>query len=44
MRFIIDRWRRIGTRLYLALGFAVALTLISGGVAVYYFEQSGDQS
>ena len=41
MRFIIDRWRRIGTRLYLALGFAVALTLISGGVAVYYFEQSG---
>ncbi len=44
MRFIIDRWRRIGTRLYLALGFAVALTLISGGVAVYYFEQSGDHN
>ena len=35
MRFIIDRWRRTGTRLYLALGFAVALTLISVGVAVY---------
>ena len=44
MRFIIDRWRRIGTRLYLALGFAVALTLISAGVAVYYFEQSGDHN
>ncbi len=44
MRFFIDRWRRIGTRLYLALGFAVALTLISGGVAVYYFEQSGDHN
>ena len=44
MRFIIDRWRRIGTRLYLALGFAVALTLISGGVAVYYIEQSGDHN
>ena len=44
MRFIIDRWRRIGTRLYLALGFAVALTLISGGVAVYYFKQSGDHN
>lgn len=30
--------------MYLALGFAVALTLISGGVAVYYFEQSGDHN
>ena len=44
MRFILDRWRGIGTRLYLALGFAVALTLISSGVAVYYFEQSGDHN
>ena len=26
------------------MGFAVALTLISGGVAVYYFEQSGDHN
>ena len=42
MRFLIDRWRRIGVRLYLALGLAVALTLISGAVGVYYFEQSGD--
>ncbi len=42
MRFLIDKWRRIGTRLYLALGFAVALTLVSGAVGVYYFEQSGD--
>ena len=42
MRFLIDRWRRIGARLYLALGFAVFLTLVSGGVGVYYFEQSGD--
>ena len=42
MRFLMDRWRRIGTRLYLALGFAVFLTLISGAAAVYYFEQSGN--
>ena len=42
--FLTGRWRRIGTKLYLALGFAVALTLISGGVAVYYFEQSGDHN
>ena len=42
MRFLIDRWRRIGARLYLALGFAVFLTLVSGAVGVYYFEQSGD--
>ncbi len=42
MRFVVDRWRRIGARLYLALFFAVALTLISGAVGVYYFEQSGD--
>ena len=42
MSFLMDRWRRIGARLYLALGFAVALTLVSGAVGVYYFEQSGD--
>ena len=42
MRFLLDRWRRIGARLYLALGFAVFLTLVSGAVGVYYFEQSGD--
>ena len=42
MRFLIDRWRRIGGRLYLALGFAVFLTLISGATAAYYFEQSGN--
>ena len=42
MRFLADRWRRIGARLYLALGFAVFLTLVSGAVGVYYFEQSGD--
>ena len=42
MRFLIDRWRGIGTRLYLALGFAVILTLVSSGVGVYYFERSGD--
>ena len=35
-------WRRIGTKLYIALGFAVLLTLISSAVGVYYFEQSGD--
>ena len=44
IRFLAGRWRRIGTKLYLALGFAVALTLISAGVAVYYFEQSGDHN
>ena len=42
MRFLVDRWRRIGARLYLALGFAVFLTLVSSAVGVYYFEQSGD--
>ena len=35
-------WGRIGTRLYLALGFAVFLILLSSGVGVYYFERSGD--
>ena len=42
MGVIADRWRRIGTRLYLALAFAVLLTLISSAVGVYYFERSGD--
>lgn len=42
MRFLVDKWRRIGARLYLALGFAVFLTLVSGAVGVYYFERSGD--
>ncbi len=35
-------WRRIGTKLYLALGFAVLLTLGSSAVGVFYFERSGD--
>ncbi len=42
MRFLVDRWRNIGTKLYLALGFAVLLTLISSSVGVYHFERSGD--
>ena len=42
MGFLIDSWRRIGARLYLALGIAVILTLASGAVGVYYFERSGD--
>ena len=42
MGFLLDRWRRIGTRLYIALGIAVILTLVSGAVGVFYFEQSGD--
>ena len=42
MRFLFDTWRRIGARLYLALGFAVFLTLVSAAVGVYYFERSGD--
>ncbi len=42
MRFLIETWHRIGARLYLALGFAVFLTLVSAAVGVYYFERSGD--
>ena len=42
MGFLIDKWRGIGPRLYLALGFAVVLTLISSAVGVYHFERSGD--
>ena len=42
MTLLMDRWRLIGTKLYLALGFAVILTLVSGAVGVYYFEQSGN--
>ena len=42
MGSFLERWHRIGTRLYLALGIAVILTLISGAVGVFYFEQSGD--
>ena len=37
-------WRRIGTKLYIALGFAVFLTLGSSAVGVFYFERSGDLS
>ena len=44
MRFLINRWRQIGTRLYLALVFAVILTLLSCAVGIYYFERSGDLS
>ena len=42
MSFLANVWQRIGTKLYVALGFAVCLTLISSTVGVYYFEQSGD--
>ena len=42
MRFLLNRWRGIGTRLYMALAFAVLLTLVSSAVGVYYFERSGD--
>ena len=35
-------FRRIGTKLYAALGLAVLLTLLSSGAGVYYFEVSGD--
>ena len=42
MGFLVDRWRRIGPRLYFALGFAVVLTLVSSAVGVYHFERSGD--
>ena len=42
MKFLLTRWQGIGTKLYLALAFAVILTLISSGVGIYYFERSGD--
>lgn len=42
MGFLSDIWQRIGTKLYIALGFAVLLTLVSSAVGVYYFENSGD--
>ena len=44
MSFLLNIWRRIGAKLYLALGFAVLLTLVSSALGVYYFEQSGDAS
>ncbi len=37
-------FRRIGTKLYAALGLTVLLTLLSSGVGVYYFEVSGGLS
>ena len=40
----ISLWGRIGTKLYLALGLAVLLTLLSSAVAIYHFEKSGDLS
>ena len=40
----IGLWGRIGTKLYLALGLAVLLTLLSSAVGVYYFEKSGNLS
>ncbi len=42
MGSLANVWQRIGTKLYLALGFAVFLTLVSSAVGVYYFERSGD--
>ena len=42
MGAVASVWQRIGTKLYLALGFAVFLTLVSSAVGVYYFERSGD--
>jgi len=42
MGFLLNKWRGIGTRLYVALAFAVLLTLVSSGVSVFYFERSGD--
>ena len=44
MGFFVRIWRRIGAKLYVALGFAVFLTLVSSAVGVYYFEASGDVS
>ena len=42
MGFFLNAWRRIGARLYLALGFSVLLTVFSGSVGVWYFERAGD--
>ncbi len=44
MNTLANPWRKIGSRLYTALGIAVMLTLISAAVGVYYFERSGDLS
>ena len=40
MGFLTASWRRIGARLYLALGFSVLLVILSSSVGVYYFERS----
>ena len=37
-------WGRIGTRLYLALAFAVFLTLVSGWVGAWHFGRSGEHT
>ena len=42
MSFFLNAWRRIGARLYLALGFSVLLTVFSGSLGVWYFERAGD--
>ena len=44
MRFLSSIWRRIGAKSYLALGFAVFLTLVSSAIGVFCLEQSGDAS
>ena len=42
MSVLLSVWSRIATKLYLALGIAVVLTLLSAGVGVFHFELSGD--
>ena len=42
MGYLSNVWRSIGARLYLALGFSVLLTIVSGSVGVWHFEQAGD--
>ena len=41
MGYLTSVWSRIATKLYLALGLSVLLTLLSAGVGVFYFERSG---
>ena len=44
MSILTSVWRRVGTRLYLALAFTVVLTAVSSSVGVWYFERSVDAS
>ena len=44
MKMVSRFWGRIGTKLYLMLAFAVLLTLVSGWVGAWHFENSGQHT